>query len=68
MADAHEFVSDITNFAVSQIGDGPKLPTKEVAVSRLTVKEIVSGAGDGARTRDPLLGRIRFRDSYLAES
>jgi hypothetical protein len=26
-----------------------------------------SGAGDETRTRDPLLGKIRFRDSYLVE-
>jgi hypothetical protein len=30
---------------------------KETVVSGLRVKEIVSGAGDGDRTRDPLLGR-----------
>jgi hypothetical protein len=28
--------------------------------------KFVSGAGDGDRTRDPLLGKIGFRDSYLA--
>src|SRR6266581_7564471 len=30
---------------------------RETAVSGLRVREIVSGAGDGARTRDPLLGK-----------
>ena len=41
-------------------------PALSTGAGRLRDKGIVSGAGDGARTRDPLLGKIRFRDSYLA--
>ena len=36
-----------------QIGRGPKPPEKE----RFDALKIVSGAGDGDRTRDPLLGK-----------
>src|SRR3990172_7128424 len=33
----------------------------------VSLVDFVSGAGDGDRTRHPLLGKIRFRDSYLAK-
>jgi len=39
----------------------------ELVVRRFARFAFVSGAGDGARTRDPLLGNIRFRDLYLAK-
>ena len=41
------------SLGLPQIERGPK-PSEE---ERFAAREIVSGAGDGARTRDPLLGK-----------
>ena len=39
----------------------------ELVVRRFARFAFIFGAGGGNRTRDPLLGRIRFRDLYLAK-
>jgi hypothetical protein len=73
MADARDFVSDITNLAVGQIEVGPKLSSKRLLFrdreSRSSYLERETGLACPPQegTRDPLLGKIKFRDSYLAE-
>ncbi len=56
-AEGSEIVSESALTRLSQIGHRPKPPKKEAVDFVAPQAEIVSGAGDEVRTRDPLLGR-----------